>query len=320
MTGAYPNGGSEGEVGIKEAVDRHIEWLKVHNYSASTVKSRIHHLGCFASFMESLGIVNVSEISSSGLEAFQSLLYSHRKRDGHPLTFKTQSQRLIPVKVFLTWLQCHAYSPVDLSKFIVLPKTERRLPKETLSVKEVEDILKAPDVTTPHGLRDRTILEVFWATAIRRAELKNLKVRDVDINRLTLFVDQGKGMKDRYVPLTESSAKWIERYLLCVRPRLVTRDETGILFLGKSGKPLSLDFLSIIVHRYVTAVTNKSGACHAFRHAAATAMVDNGANLRHVAEFLGHSSITTTQIYTSVSIEKLRQVHRATHPGARAQV
>jgi integrase/recombinase XerD len=192
---------------------------------------------------------------------------------------------------------------------------EHRLPEATLTAEEVEAVLAGPDVTTPLGLRDRAILEVFYSTAIRRSELIALRTHDIDHARRTLFVRHGKGGKDRPVPIGGRALTWISHYTDLVRPTLANHPDVGVLFLSAHGGPLCGDWLSRTVAGYITAgAPTKRGSCHLFRHTAATLMLDGGADIRYVGEMLGHAKLETTQIYTRVSIAKLRAVHAATHP------
>jgi len=178
-------------------------------------------------------------------------------------------------------------------------------------------VLALPELTEPYGLRDRAILELFYATGIRRQELANLKMTDIDPERGCLLVRQGKGRKDRFVPVGERALAWIAKYKREARPLLLSDPDEPRLFLNYQGAPLSAYALSWRIRRYFDlAGIRKLGACHLFRHTMATAMLDNGADLRHVQEMLGHSMIVTTQRYTHVSIARLTAVHAATHPGA----
>jgi integrase/recombinase XerD len=156
---------------------------------------------------------------------------------------------------------------------------------------------------------------VFCSTAIRRAELISLHVHDIDHARRTLFVRHGKGAKDRHVPIGQRALTWISHYTDLVRPQLANHPDAGVLFLSATGAPLCGDWLSRTVAGYITAgAPTKRGSCHLFRHTAATLMLDGGADIRYVGEMLGHAKLETTQIYTRVSIAKLRAVHAATHP------
>ncbi|HTR71256.1 MAG TPA: tyrosine-type recombinase/integrase [Mycobacteriales bacterium] len=176
-------------------------------------------------------------------------------------------------------------------------------------------MLAGPDVTTPLGVRDRAILEVFYSTAIRRSELIALHEHDVDHAGRTVFVRHGKGGKDRHVPIGQRALTWISHYVDLVRPQLARHPDTDVLFLSASGGPLCGDWLSRTVAGYIAAgAPTKRGSCHLFRHTAATLMLDGGADIRYVGEMLGHAKLETTQIYARVSIAKLRAVHAATHP------
>ncbi len=168
------------------------------------------------------------------------------------------------------------------------------------------------------GLRDRALLEVLYATGIRRRELTRLSVFDVDHGRGTLFVRQGKGRKDRVVPLGERALAWLAVISTRCASAWSVDPENRRLFLTRTGGEIPVDSLTELARRYVKrAGIDKPGACHAFRHAAATAMLENGADLRYIQALLGHSTVKTTEIYTHVSIEALKAVHAATHPGAR---
>ncbi|MFS1523879.1 tyrosine-type recombinase/integrase [Microbulbifer sp. 2304DJ12-6] len=180
---------------------------------------------------------------------------------------------------------------------------------------EVEQVLTTPDTDDPSGLRDRAMLELFYGTGIRRMEMANLSVYDLNPGRKTLLVREGKGRKDRLLPVGERVLHWAERYRRQVRPELVSGKDSCYLFLTDQGQPWPINTLTVLVRKYLRqAGLNKSGACHLFRHAMATHMLDNGADIRYIQTMLGHAKISTTQIYTQVSIEKLREVHRATHP------
>jgi len=199
-----------------------------------------------------------------------------------------------------------------------MPKQERRLPKHVLSVDEAERILDLPDVGDPYGLRDRAILETLYSTGIRRLETIGLAVYDLDAERGTLRIRQGKGGKDRTVPIGERAVSWIHKYIQEARPKLVMPPDTGTLFLTQEGEPMSPSRLTEIARDYIAkANLGKTGACHLFRHTCATLMLEGGADIRFVQEMLGHVQLTTTQIYTLVSIRQLKAVHSMTHPSAR---
>ncbi len=294
--------------------EEYLGWLRSHGYAKTTVAGRAHHLRDLVEFLAALDITEPASVSFSALESYQRHLFHHKKANGAPLSFRTQAQRIIPVKSFFAWMLTQGRVPFDPAVGLVLPKAEHRLPEATLSAEEAEAVLQGPDVTTILGVRDRAILEVLYSTAIRRAELIGLRIWDVDHARGTVFVRQGKGARDRHVPIGARALLWVARYFDLVRPKLVAK-ETDVLFLSASGEPLCADWLSRTTKAYIAAgAPGKRGSCHLFRHTAATLMLEGGADIRYVSEMLGHAKLETTALYTRVSIAKLRAVHAATHP------
>jgi integrase/recombinase XerD len=190
-----------------------------------------------------------------------------------------------------------------------------RLPRDVLTAAEAERILAQPDIHEPIGLRDRAILETLYSTGMRRLELVSLKVWDLDLERATATIRQGKGKKDRIIPLGHRAAQWIRKYLDDARPQLASEPDDKTVFLSNAGEPLALDYLTEVVREYVEAANlGKHGACHLFRHTMATLMLEGGADIRFIQAMLGHADLKTTQIYTHVVIRQLQEIHRATHP------
>jgi integrase/recombinase XerD len=159
-------------------------------------------------------------------------------------------------------------------------------------------------------------MEVLYSAALRRMELARLRSCDVSVEAGTVFVRSGKGGHDRVVPLGPRACRWIARYQRDVRPRLASGLDRGELFLTDFGEPFYRNRLGDRIRRYV-ARQDLPGACHVFRHACATHMLENGADIRFIQALLGHSQLSTTEIYTRVSIAKLREVHAATHPASK---
>jgi integrase/recombinase XerD len=169
-------------------------------------------------------------------------------------------------------------------------------------------------------VRDRAILETVYSTGVRRSELAGLRRYDLDHERGTVLVRQGKGRKDRVIPIGERALHWVDRYLLEARPRFVSEPDEGFLFLTSHGDPFTPEGMTDVVRKYVRASgVKKPGACHLFRHTMATVMLENGADIRFIQQMLGHAKLTTTEIYTQVSVRKLKEVHRMTHPTGRLE-
>jgi integrase/recombinase XerD len=192
---------------------------------------------------------------------------------------------------------------------------EKRLPKHVLTISEAEQVMMQTNVTDPLGIRDRAILETLYSTGMRRMELINLNLYDLDIDRGTIMIRQGKGKKDRMIPIGERAVAWIEKYKNETRPMLAYEPDEGVLFLTNNGEPFTSNRLTQLVRNYVNAAEiGKKGACHLFRHTMATLMLENGADIRFIQQMLGHADLSTTQIYTQVSIRQLKAIHEATHP------
>jgi integrase/recombinase XerD len=299
-------------------MERFLSSLAVRNYSPATIVDRRHGLATFILWCAERGIDAPRDVTKPILERYQRHLYYHRKTNGEPLTFRTQGQRMIPIRAWFKWLARENHILSNPASELELPRPERRLPAVVLTADEAETVMAVPDTAEPLGLRDRAMLELLYATAIRRAELIGLRLFDVDYARSTLIVRQGKGNKDRVVPLGERARAWLVAYRDHVRPGLVAGRDPGTLFLSRDGRALEPKRLSEKVRGYVAAAgIGKPGSCHLLRHTAATLMLEGGADIRFIQALLGHESLETTQIYTQVSIAKLAEIHAATHPGAR---
>lgn len=296
---------------------RYLAWLGERGYSAETVGDRARDLHAFIVWADERSLREPREITRPVLEHYQRHLYYRRKEDGEPLSFRTQRGRLSRIGSFFRWLARENFILTNPAAELELPRPEHRLPSAILSADEAEQILAVPDLSHPMGLRDRAILELLYSSAIRRTELTGLDLFDVDYGRMTILVRLGKGRKDRMVPLGARTKGWLEAYRDQARPLLVCGRDSGRLFLSSTGKPVNPKKLSDRVSRYVEqSGVGKPGACHLFRHTAATLMLDAGADIRFIQQLLGHENLQTTTIYTRVAIAQLQKVHAETHPGA----
>ena len=304
-----------------EAVLRlHLEALAVRLYSLETIKTRQYQLRAFIRWCAVQGIEGPTDIVRTVLEQYQSYLFHYRKKNGQPLSFRTQHGMLVPLRSWFRWMSRENHVLHNPTIDLELPRLGHYLPKHVLSAEEAELLMHRPKLSEPIGLRDRAILETLYSTGIRRGECVRLKLHDTDFRNGTLFVRQGKNKKDRIVPLGRRAIKWIERYIRDVRPSLAPEPDDMTLFLSYYGDPISRDHLSGLVHDYLKATNiGKSGGPHLLRHTMATLMLDNGADLRFLQAMLGHENISTTQIYTHVSIRQLKLVHEKTHPAERSK-
>ena len=302
---------------LEDACRAHLTHLEVRQYSPVTIANRRGRLRRFNEWAASIGIDEPKAVTRKVLLAYQRHLFRVRKKNGKPLSAGSQINHLVALKTFFKWLTRQGDIDANPAADLEMPKVPRRLPRDVLTFEEAEQIFAVVDTSTIYGVRDRTILEVFFATGLRRSELMNLDVFDVDENREQVFVREGKGKKDRIVPIGARALGWIARYKMDVRPKLAFDDEQA-LFLAQGGSRISGYTLSQIVRTHVQqSGISKSGSCHLFRHTMATLMLENGADVRFVQEMLGHAKLTTTQIYTRVSIRKLQEIYNATHPGSK---
>jgi len=189
------------------------------------------------------------------------------------------------------------------------------LPRNILTPQEARRIIEAPDVHTVLGYRNRVVLEVLYATGIRKQELMNLTLADVNLDEELLRINGGKGAKDRVVPLTEIACSFLESYIKGIRPKLLGKKTTNRLFLSLRGLPIARNTLGSLVEKCTRlARIKKRVTCHLWRHSCATHLLQRKANLRHVQEILGHRSLATTERYLHLTITELKEAHRRCHP------
>jgi integrase/recombinase XerD len=295
-------------------VPRYLTWLEVHGFSPMTKKTRGHQLVRFVSWCEERGLVAATEVTPAVLARYQRHLFEHRKKNGQRLGKLAQAHLLSGVVVFFKWCRKARLLLVNPAGELELPKYDRKLPRDVLSPKQVETFLNTIDVTNPLGLRDRAIFELLYSSANRRGEVAGLEVDDLDLDRGTLRVRGGKGGKDRVVPLGQRAAKFIDRYIAEVRTEHAHGTEARALFLAYQGRPMTKSALSNMIAGRLRAAGIAHGGAHLFRHSAATAMLEAGADVRYIQQYLGHAWLSSTEVYTNVSVAKLKQVHTETHP------
>ncbi len=301
--------------GMVAYLNRYLDWLHIQNYSKATIKGRDHYLSVFIVWCDERSLKRPNEITKPILERYQRHLYLHRKKDGEPLSFRSQHSHLVPIRAWFKWLTRQNHILYNPASELDLPRLEKRLPKHVLSQPEVETVLNQADINDALGIRDRAMLETLYSTGMRRMELIGLKLYDIDVDRGTVMIRQGKGKKDRMIPIGERALAWIDKYLVEVRPELVSGIDEGVLYLTNLSEPFTPNRLTQLVRNYVqSSEIGKTGSCHLFRHTMATLMLEHGADIRFIQEMLGHADVSTTQIYTQVSIRQLKEIHTATHP------
>lgn len=295
-------------------MELHFEWLLMTGRTADTVRGKRNALRRFIIWCMERGITDPRDITKPIIDRYQRHLFYYRKSNGAPLTSGTQAGFLSPLKAYFKWLAQENHTLYNPASELQLPRQPKSLPKIVLSMAEVASILMEADPSSASGLRDRALLETLYSTGMRRMEIPNLHLHDIDLVRRIVFVREGKGRKDRVIPIGARACAWINRYLLTARPQLLAGDHPA-LFVTDYGDAMSPEWVATKVKRYMEfAGIHKPGSTHLLRHACATHMLEGGADIRFIQSMLGHSSLTTTEIYTHVSINKLQEIHAATHP------
>lgn len=288
-----------------------MEYLTVElGLSANTRQAYERDLRLFCKtlgFKNSDALVNVSREQITGY-------MTQLKEKG--LAAATIARKLAAIKAFYRFMTAEGYMDANPAEVVEAGTKGIKLPR-VLSEDEVVRLLNQPDITTAEGFRDRTMLEVLYATGMRVSELINLTLERVDLN-MKYIIAFGKGSKERIVPLGSVAAEFLQQYLEKVRPKLThVGRNTNIVFLAFGGHELTRQRFWQIIRGYGRkANINKALTPHILRHSFATHLLDNGADLRSVQELLGHSDISTTQIYTHLTNKRLRDIYAKAHPRA----
>lgn len=278
------------------------------NLSDNTVTSYRNDINSLLTFLTDENVSDLSQINSKHLNHFFELLHNLG------LSSTSAARYYSSIKGFMNYLLNNSYITENPIEKITPPKLAKNLP-QVLTVQEVELILSKPDIEDKFGLRDKAVLELFYACGLRVSELINLKISDLFFNDEIIRV-LGKGSKERIIPIGSSAVNWINEYLKRSRPLLEKKSvSANFLFLNSRGTKFSRMGVWKIVDRYLTeAVINKDVHPHTFRHSFATHLLEGGADLRAVQEMLGHSDISTTQIYTHIDRDYIKQIHKQFHP------
>jgi len=289
--------------------------MQVRGYSPNTLHRRESDIRRFIGWCDDRSIDHPNQVTKPILESYQRYLFHYRQeRNQQPLSPTSQNHYLTSIRQYFKWLTQENYLLYNPASELIIIQQTPSLPV-VLSLDEINQLMQQPDTNTPGGIRDRAILELFYSTGIRRSELCHLQLKDISLARKTLYVRQGKGNKDRLLPIGDSALAWLQRYLNQARHEYVTEIHEETLFLNDYGDAFRDSKLGDKVKRFMrNAGIDVLGSCHLLRHAMATHMLENGAELRYIQVMLGHANVNTTQIYTHVSIRKLQEVHKRTHP------
>lgn len=279
----------------------------IKNYSYNTLKAYASDLIDFLNYLKEQNLI----LEEVNLNIVQGYLGSLRERGFSPFSV---ARRLSSLRNFFIFLVEERGFSVEFLPHLEGPKLPMRLPK-ILSLEEIERLLQTPDINTPLGFRDRTMLEVLYATGLRVSELVALKLENLNLN-LGIIRVLGKGGKERLVPFGDIALRFLETYIEKIRPLFLTKKSRDFLFLNRRGSPLSRQrYWQIIKELAVKAGLDPSKISpHVIRHSFASHLLEGGADLRAIQLMLGHASLLTTQIYTHLDLKKLMENYEKMHP------
>lgn len=289
---------------------RYLDYLLVERgLSGNTIAAYGRDISQFVAFACEMEVENPREIKESLLTTYLARL----RRENYAAT--SVDRKLAAVRSFLKFLQREGEMEKDPAEFVENPRPGKPLPK-TLTEEEIVRLLSQPDPSEANGLRDRAMLETLYGTGLRVSELINIRVNDVNLD-VGFLRCSGKGSQDRVVPLGEVAVEAIERYMSHSRLSFVKGDRSEFLFLTSRSGPMSrVGFWKIIKKYAAAAGITRPITPHVLRHSFATHLLEHGADIRSIQEMLGHASVATTQVYTHVTRDHLREVYRKSHPRA----
>jgi integrase/recombinase XerD len=293
---------------MDQMLDQFLHYLIVEKGLAkNTIEAYSHDLNRFSDYLKAKGIQDILNVGKFDVRAFLVVL----KRQG--LSTKTISRNLVAIRTFFKFLIQEGILEANPIEEVGSPTVAKTLP-EILTLKEVEELLEQPNIKTPLGIRDRAMLEMLYATGMRVSELTRLPMNQVNLEGGYVLI-YGKGSKERMVPLGSEAMKWLALYLRMARGRFEKRKESNALFISRSGKGMSRQRFWRSLKEYGRrAGIRKRISPHLLRHSFASHLLERGADLRSVQIMLGHVDISTTQIYTHVTGERLKKIHQRYHP------
>lgn len=296
---------------MEEQINDYLHYLQIERgLSLNTRKSYERDLHKYSAFLNDQKIDCWQKIDRYVIMDYLQMLHNENNSSA------TIIRMISSLRGFHQFLRQERITDHDPMQHIDSPKTAQRLPS-TLSVEEVTLLIETPDTTKPLGIRNRTILEVMYATGLRVSELVELKLGDLHLS-IGLLQTIGKGDKERIIPLGDYAIKWIEKYIEEARPILIKKNQNEThLFVNHHGKPLSRQGVWKNLNQIVLAAgIHKTITPHTLRHSFATHLLENGADLRIVQELLGHADISTTQIYTHITKQRMADVYKQHFPRA----
>ncbi len=293
---------------MEHLLDQFLNYCTVEKgLSHNTLESYSRDLIKYLNFLTTKGIKDITKTTDVTIISFVSLL----KKEG--LSTRTIARTLTSLKMFYKFLSEDQHITHNPTLHIETPRRESKLP-HVLSMEEVDALLEKPERDTPRGLRDKALLELLYATGLRVSEIVSLSLNDINLEAGYLIA-YGKGSKERVVPVGEVAQNLLKGYLREVRPQLLKHTQSHYLFFTRGGKPMTRQGFWKLIKKYSRAAgIKKNISPHTLRHSFASHLLERGADLRSVQLMLGHADISSTQIYTHVTTERLKKIHTQYHP------
>lgn len=306
-----------------------LEHLTLKNMSPLSVRQNDLAIRVFLGWLNGKKIKEISHVDREIFENYKAWLSIYTSRKGEPLAVGTIRDRLFVVQRWFAWLKKKGVLAYDPIADVKAPRRKKQLPRGVMRPDEIRKIMEQPDLKSIIGYRDRTIMEVLYSTGARSAELVNIKVADVDLQKKMVRIRNGKGGKDRFVPLSTPCCRFLDRYLKEIRPELLEgirpcgnnwlkKANTGkdLLFLSIYGGSMGKCWLAVLMKDYIRKAGIKKAVSpvHSFRHSVATHLLESGMDVRYVQVLLGHNNINSTQVYTHVERHTLQALLKKYHP------
>ncbi|EKD28775.1 MAG: site-specific tyrosine recombinase XerC [uncultured bacterium] len=294
---------------MNDELEKYLEYLKLKNFSPATVQVRRQSIEHFSYWLGNLSKFDVREVSIEDLRNY----FSHMQKKN--FSCNTIDTRIRSIKLFFEYLENRQMILINPAERLELPSLGKRWPVNILTEEEVKQLLQSPNLGTSIGIRDRAIMELLYSTAIRRSECANLNIFDLDLNEGYIRINQGKGRKDRIVPLGKKASEYLKIYIEKVYPEQTKELDSNYLFYGYCKNRLEGETINRMIQRYVKlARLNKPVTVHSFRRAAVTHMLKNGASPLYIQKMLGHSTNETLKKYVRLTIKDVKEAHQKHHP------
>ena len=294
------------------------EYLKTLARTVATVETYTYHIGLFLKGLAK----DIKAVTRSDMEGYIAGLFEHRTEDGNAYATGTIIIKVRSLKRFFEFLETKNVIFINPMEFIQEPQKEKTLPRNILTSKEIQNILDQPNLGVMTGIRDRTVLELFYSTGIRLNELCQLTIYDADLQGGMLRINKGKGRKDRVVPLDRHAIRFLREYITKVRPHCTKKNrQCRNLIVDRYGKPISDQVVAIMIRTHARAAgIEKKVTAHTFRHTFASHLVKNGADIVAVKKMLGHVDLKTTQGYVKALGLDVKKAHKMCHPREKDKV